>query len=148
MPPYTKCKFQNLLLQVCDRGTNGRVEKSAEVKRAGGIGMILLNVDRTGDDTTMEDTHSVPTVHLSVRYMKAVRKYASRPIGAVAALGPSVMDLNAVAPQMAGFSSRGPDIATGMVLKPDITAPGVNIYAAVSNETGYMHAIYSGESSN
>ena len=28
---------------VCDRGVNDRVEKSAEVKQAGGVGMVLAN---------------------------------------------------------------------------------------------------------
>lgn len=36
------------------------------------------------------------------------------------------------APSMAGFSSRGPNTLTPEILKPDITAPGVNIIASYS----------------
>ncbi|KAI5433688.1 subtilisin-like protease Glyma18g48580 [Lathyrus oleraceus] len=36
------------------------------------------------------------------------------------------------APIMAGFSSRGPSAVQPLILKPDITAPGVNILAAYS----------------
>ncbi|MFI8197033.1 S8 family serine peptidase [Streptomyces sp. NPDC085942] len=46
---------------VCERGVNGRPAKSAEVKRAGGIGLVLVNA---GDESTDGDLHSVPAVHL------------------------------------------------------------------------------------
>jgi hypothetical protein len=42
-------------------------------------------------------------------------------------------DLSVVAPDLAEFSSRGPAVFTPFILKPDIIAPGVNIFAAVSN---------------
>ena len=48
---------------VCDRGVNDRVAKSAEVKRAGGIGMVLVNLTDSSRDA---DLHAVPTVHLNV----------------------------------------------------------------------------------
>ena len=41
----------------CDRGVYDRVAKSAEVARAGGVGMVLLNVS---DNSTDADFHSVP----------------------------------------------------------------------------------------
>ena len=47
---------------VCDRGTYDRVAKSAEVKRAGGIGMVLANPT---EDSLDGDLHSVPTVHVN-----------------------------------------------------------------------------------
>ena len=47
---------------VCDRGVIDRVAKSAEVKRAGGVGMILANVTASSEDV---DLHAVPTVHVN-----------------------------------------------------------------------------------
>ena len=42
---------------VCDRGVVDRVAKSAEVKRAGGIGMVLVNLTENSRDA---DLHAVP----------------------------------------------------------------------------------------
>lgn len=111
---------------VCDRGTNARVEKSQEVLRVGGVGMILIN--QTANDL-VADFHSVPTVHLQYTDRTAVRTYAAAS-GATATVSHSYFAAGVVAPVMASFSSRGPNLANGNILKPDITGPGVDIIAA------------------
>ncbi len=122
-------------LVVCDRGTNARVEKSQEVQRAGGVGMILLNTPPNlpggGATTLNDDAHYVPTVHLPVADRDAVRAYAAgaKPKGE---LGVGQQEPGVIAPVMADFSSRGPNMATASVMKPDISAPGVSIVAAVA----------------
>jgi hypothetical protein len=71
----TPCELHSPLLQVCDRGVNPRVEKSANVKAAGGVGMLLLNSD-PATDSVMTEFHSVPTLHLKLEHRDAVRAYA------------------------------------------------------------------------
>jgi hypothetical protein len=67
------------LLQVCDRGENARVEKSANVKKARGVGMLLLNTDPELDTLpSTVDYHAVPTVHLKLEHRAAVRDYAAQ----------------------------------------------------------------------
>lgn len=119
---------------VCERGVNARVEKSAEVERAGGIGMILVNVIPGSIDL---DDHAVPTVHLDAQFRDAVLAYAATP-GATATFRPgNLTGVTPPTPQIAGFSSRGPVLADGSdILKPDITAPGVAILAAGENAEG------------
>jgi subtilisin family serine protease len=120
---------------VCDRGLNARVDKSQEVKNKGGVGMFLLNTPPTlpggGATTLNDDPHAVPTIHLQVDFRDAVRAYAAQP-GATSSFGMHYKAPGIVAPQMASFSSRGPDLATPAVLKPDIGAPGVSIWATVA----------------
>jgi hypothetical protein len=114
---------------ICDRGSNARVEKSKAVKQAGGVGMILAN---TSDAQSLNaDFHYVPTVHLTATQAGPVKAYAAT-AGATAAIS-AVDPSPVVAPSMAGFSSYGPASAGGGdLLKPDITAPGVDVIAAVA----------------
>jgi len=112
----------------CDRGINARVEKSRAVQLAGGVGMILMNVT---PGSLNADFHFVPTVHVDHIIGAQIRAY-SLTAGATAAL--SATDPSPVrAPQMASFSSFGPALAGGGdLLKPDITAPGVDVLAAAA----------------
>jgi len=113
---------------VCDRGSVGRVDKAAEVKRAGGIGMVLLNTSPYINDLQVDQT-AVPAAHFGMEARQAIRGYAAQP-GAAATLSAAVQTPGKVAPVMAGFSSRGPNLADSDILKPDLTAPGVEILAA------------------
>lgn len=119
---------------VCERGVNGRAEKSAEVARAGGIGMVLLNPTPSSLDL---DEHAVPTVHLDAQFRDSVLAYAATAYATAAFVPGNVTSYQAPTPQIAGFSSRGPVVADGSdILKPDLTAPGVGILAAGANAEG------------
>ena len=130
----------------CARGTNARTEKSTEVKNAGGAGMVLYNVSPDADDIAA-DKHAVPTIHISVADGKKLLTYldSSKP---TASLGAGE-EYKAEAPEMAAFSSAGPALAGGGdLLKPDITAPGVDVVAAVAppGNNGDDFASYQGTS--
>jgi subtilisin family serine protease len=118
----------------CERGVYDRVAKSAEVLRAGGIGMLLVN--KTPSSTDL-DEHSVPTIHLDAQFYDALSSYAAT-AGATATFTPgNSTGVTPPTPQVAGFSSRGPVEADGSnILKPDITAPGVAIIADGANAEG------------
>ena len=129
---------------VCDRGTTARVNKSQAVKDAGGLGMILVN---TSVNSLNADLHSVPTVHLQSTDRAAVKTYAATP-GATATINQAHIVLTAPAPFTASFSSRGPLLASGSLLKPDLIAPGQDILAGVAppNNSGKLFDLYSGTS--
>lgn len=131
---------------VCDRGKTARVDKSAAVALAGGVGMILVNV--AADDVDA-DFHSVPAVHVDVATGQEIKSYVSEEGDeATARIDPDGVD-DAAVPQIAEFSSRGPSLASnGDILKPDIAAPGVSIMAAVApaSNSGRLWDLYSGTS--
>ncbi|MBY0234677.1 MAG: S8 family serine peptidase, partial [Burkholderiaceae bacterium] len=120
---------------VCDRGVNARVDKSAEVKRAGGVGMVLVNASAAADGL-VADFHSVPSIHLPLANRASIRNYVTAAAaGATGTIKPPATPPAIVAPVMADFSSRGPNKANGNILKPDITGPGVDILAAYIDES-------------
>ncbi|MFJ5955903.1 S8 family serine peptidase [Paenarthrobacter sp. NPDC092416] len=117
---------------VCDRGVVDRTAKSAEVLRGGGVGMILVNLTESSLDT---DKHAVPTVHVNPPATQTIKdKVTANPAITVSLVNHDTTGLPAEAqPQIAGFSSRGPLLATDSdLLKPDVSAPGVAILAGVS----------------
>lgn len=133
---------------VCVRGVYDRVAKSAEVARAGGVAMVLINASPGSLDA---DFHSVPTIHLDdVAGAKVLEYLAEAGDDATASfeLG-NLTDVITELPQVAGFSSRGPiQLAGGDLLKPDIAAPGVSVLAAVAppSNSERDYDLYSGTS--
>lgn len=106
---------------VCDRGTNARVDKGYNVREGGAVGMILLNLVTQGVNT---DNHFLPAIHLEGPN-DDVKAFVRGQAGVTASWGPGA-PAQVRGDVMAGFSSRGP---IGPVLKPDLTAPGVQVLA-------------------
>jgi len=127
---------------LCDRGVNARIDKSLAVQTAGGVGVVLAN---TSANSLNADLHVIPTVHIDHVSGVAARAYAQT-AGATATLS-AVSPGLAEAPQVAAFSSRGPSRASTDLLKPDLTAPGVDVFASYSPATrGASHDFLSGTS--
>lgn len=120
------------------KGAVGRAAKSQAVLEQGGVGMILYN--DVAHQTLPSDNHYVPTVHLSNADGLAIQAYiASAGSSATAELTQGEPVERDVAPFMAYFSSRGPvgSPASSDIIKPDVTAPGVQILAANSPAEGF-----------
>jgi hypothetical protein len=130
---------------VCDRGGNVLVEKSQTVKDAGGLGMLLVNVSGSNQSQLMI-AHSIPAVHLSTTDGVAIKAYVVNTPGPTAQIG-TMVAIKQEAPMVADFSSRGPSLASGDILKPDVMAPGQDILAAVAPINGGRNfEFYSGTS--
>lgn len=121
---------------ICDRGISPRVQKGQVVKDAGGIGMILSNTEANGEEL-VADCHLLPAVAVGESTGKSIKHYAGasrNPTATLAFLGTKLKIRPS--PVVAAFSSRGPNILTLEILKPDMVAPGVNILAAWTGELG------------
>ncbi|XP_059439865.1 subtilisin-like protease SBT1.5 [Corylus avellana] len=116
---------------VCDRGGGSRVEKSVVVKEAGGIGVVVANVDGLGEGL-LADPYLSPGLEITESARRTVLKYISsskNPRASLRFSGTTQVGVRP-APTIACFSSRGPNVISPHVLKPDLVAPGVNILAA------------------
>ncbi|XP_042519834.1 subtilisin-like protease SBT5.4 [Macadamia integrifolia] len=110
---------------VCATGETKGTEKGAEALKAGAVGMILVN----GNDVIPEP-QILPASHLLIQDGKAVYSYIKTTSTPTASISPTKTELGTnPAPLMASFSSKGPNSIYPEILKPDITAPGVNIIA-------------------
>ncbi len=134
---------------VCLRGVVGRVDKSLAVSDAGGAGMILYNPNDA--QALVTDSHWVPSTHVNFTTGSAIKAYiAAAGAAATASLsgGQSAATQGSV---MADFSSRGADPVAPDLVKPDVTAPGVNILAGntpfpTAGATGELFQSISGTS--
>ncbi|MBR7744114.1 S8 family serine peptidase [Phycicoccus sp. BSK3Z-2] len=115
---------------LCWRGVSGRSEKSLNVMDAGGKAMVLSNV--TDDDNYFTDNFRVPTVMVDKSEGDLVAAYANIRNAKATITDTAEIDSFTPAPSMASFSSRGPNPSAESIIKPDITAPGVQVLAAAS----------------
>lgn len=132
---------------VCRRGVYARVNKGFNVRQAGAGGMVLANSAAEAESVVADD-HYLPAVHIG--FADAQRLYGLlaqvRQAGgnATASITATQRRFESRGDVLAGFSSRGPVDPFGGWLKPNITAPGVNIIAAA--QTGGGLATMSGTS--
>jgi hypothetical protein len=139
--PFPAGTFSGQIV-VCQRGTNARTDKSANVAVGGASGMILSNVNAT--DTINQDNHFLPAIQLTAASGAALDAFLATHTGVRATFTqgrltridhfpggpPSLFPGTAGGSDvMASFSSRGGPEQTLGISKPDVTAPGVQILA-------------------
>ncbi|XP_028782767.1 subtilisin-like protease SBT1.8 [Neltuma alba] len=121
---------------ICDRGINARVEKGEVVRDAGGVGMILANTAASGEEL-VADSHLLPALEVGRKVGDEIREYVRTDPNptAILSFGGTVLNVTP-SPVVAAFSSRGPNLVTPQILKPDVIGPGVNILAGWSEAIG------------
>ncbi|GAB3272451.1 S8 family serine peptidase [Parahaliea aestuarii] len=132
LEPFPPGHFNGEIV-ICDRGEIARVDKGANVLAGGAGGMVLANVSFDG---VVGDAHFLPAIHVEVDVGDALKTWldsADEAVASITGYELSIDDANGDI--MAGFSSRGPNNNLD-ILKPDVTAPGVSILAAIHTTSG------------
>ncbi|KZV19458.1 Subtilase family protein [Dorcoceras hygrometricum] len=116
---------------VCDiGGPVNHLGKARVVRDAGGSGMILVN-EKINGYTIFADPFVLPGIDISYAAGERIKSYINSTLSPVATIlfkGTVIGDKTA--PSVTYFSSRGPNLASPGILKPDIIGPGSNILAA------------------
>lgn len=135
--PFLDGTFQPTDVVLCERGQIARVLRGAYVAAGGGGAVILYNPVQQDLDT---DNYIIPAVHVQNDVGQQIKDFiAANPDGVTVSFtagqkvfGPG--DPRVIPDMMAAFSSRGPNGPVPAVIKPDVTAPGVQILAGASPE--------------
>ncbi|HTP07733.1 MAG TPA: S8 family serine peptidase [Anaerolineae bacterium] len=124
---------------VCDRGTNGRVEKGQNVAARGAAGMIMVEVGPDGPGFfTTDSEQPIPAVYLTRGDGDLLKAWLATGSGHQVGISPTVMDINnSYADVMASFSSRGENTSVADVIAPSVAAPGVATFAAYKTPEGF-----------
>ncbi|XP_020227492.1 subtilisin-like protease Glyma18g48580 [Cajanus cajan] len=132
-------KVNGKIVSCTREGKIKSVAEGQEALSAGARGMVLGNQNQNGR-TLLAEPHVLSTVTRLAIYANTTpsafhRTATDDPISSGATIkisGARTLLGRRPAPVMASFSSRGPNLIQPSILKPDVTAPGVNILAAYS----------------
>ncbi|KAF3661191.1 putative subtilisin-like protease-like [Capsicum annuum] len=106
------------------------IGKGQAVKDAGGVGMIIYN-GPDGGFTKSADARVLPALFITYQDGMNILAYmnsTSKQIARISFQGTKIGDKSV--PVVASFSSRGPNLASPGILKPDIIVPGINVLSA------------------
>ncbi|KAK4255226.1 hypothetical protein QN277_008249 [Acacia crassicarpa] len=106
-----------------------RPAKATVIKQGGGVGMILI--DHNAKDVGFQFV--IPSTIIGEGAVQELQAYMDTDKNPGARFLSTITNVDVKpAPEVAAFSSAGPNIITPDIIKPDITGPGVNILAAWS----------------
>ncbi len=140
--PFPAGTFTSDQIVVCERGDIARVDKAVNVQAGGAGGIVLQNMSY--GDRLVADKFVIPGINVAAsdRYkIKNWIKYSSE--GTAKATITTHSNDYELTPEngnlLALFSSMGPSRYIDNLV-PDLTAPGVNIYAANADDQPFTNA--------
>lgn len=120
-------------IALIDRGTCTFTTKVRNAQDAGAVGVLVVN-NSAGDPVAMGHDGTDPFPAIPAAMLGKAEGNSIKPSGSVTVDGTSPQEFfTANADIIAAFSSRGPTPFT-FLIKPDVTAPGVNVYSSVFND--------------
>ncbi|XP_059631171.1 subtilisin-like protease SBT5.4 [Cornus florida] len=119
-----------------------KIDQGQRAALAGAVGMIHCENKTTGIENGSDDIHVLAASHINYTDCLVLLSYINSTNNPLAMIKPMEELHTKPAPLMPDFSSRGPNILTPGILKPDITAPGVHVIAAYTGATSPTYKDY------
>ncbi|KAK7320538.1 hypothetical protein VNO77_30097 [Canavalia gladiata] len=121
---------------VCRRANKiTSVNETHQGQLAGAIAVLVEN-DKQSGNTLLAEPHTLPAANINdAGFEDSGGSHDSNKLFAYLTAAQTHIGAKP-APIIAGFSSRGPNAVQPLILKPDVTAPGVNVIAAFTQAAG------------
>jgi len=139
LQPFPAGTFDSDDIVICKRGENGRVQKGINVAAGGAGGIILYNAvsfdDGTGANSLSLNPFPIPGMHIDAASGNTLTKWVAATTEPKATIiAGKIITTEREADVLADFSSRGPSHTNPNVMVPNVSAPGVDVFAAYSDE--------------
>ena len=114
---------------------------------AGGAGGYVLANNEVNGDMLNSDSHKLPALHIGYNDGVDLKAWLATGSNHQAAISGTTVDENAAhGDLMSAFSSRGANAPLPSVIKPDVSAPGLDVLAAHGTENEAKWDVISGTS--
>lgn len=139
LEPFAPATFTADQIVLCKRGEIARVAKGTNVAAGGAGAVILYNAvswdDGSGGNSLNLNPFPIPGLHVDRAAGNALVNWVASEAAPQATIHPSVVTTAARdADILAQFSSRGPSLTNPDVMAPNVSAPGVDVFAAYADD--------------
>ena len=144
--PFAPGTFNANHIVICERGDIARFEKAVNVQAGGGGAFVLYNTATEGDQVN-DDPYVIPGIHITNNQwegpswkLNALKPWLATGTGLTGTITASEVSREIHeedADWLAVFSSRGPSSTVDELFSPGIAAPGVDIFAAWTEENPF-----------
>ncbi|MGL4474652.1 MAG: S8 family serine peptidase, partial [Shewanella sp.] len=137
--PFPEDTFEANQIVLCKRGGIARVDKGVNVAAGGAGAVILYNAtkfdDGTGANSLNLNAFPIPGLHVDFDAGQDLVTWVSTTPSNEASIYASEITIEErQADVLANFSSRGPSRTNPNVMVPNVSAPGVDVFAAYADE--------------
>ncbi|KAH7659946.1 Peptidase S8 subtilisin-related protein [Dioscorea alata] len=126
---FTNLRYYTNKMVLIEANGDSAFELGGVLRERRSAGMIVFNDQLTGNTIIVSD-NVLPNSCVSYDAGMKIKSYINSTENPTASLIFKGTTFGSVAPEITFFSSRGPNIQSPGILKPDVTGPGINILAA------------------
>ncbi|MBT8135421.1 MAG: S8 family serine peptidase, partial [Gammaproteobacteria bacterium] len=123
---------------LCDRGGFALVDK-AQSAADGGAGGVIIATTATSAQGLFDISYVIPGIQMNQEFGDPLRDWLASGTGHTGTVTATTITTDmALADEVIGFSGRGPNASVPDIISPNISAPGVDVYAPYATPIEYI----------